>query len=124
VDFGDGSGVQPLTLSPDKTFTLSHAYADNGLFIVTVTVSDDKGGSGSDSFTVTVSNMAPTASHNTYSTAQAVAVSGNLITDGIPDRDLAGANDPLVVIAKTAPSNGAVVMYPDGTFTYQPDRAV
>ena len=49
VDYGDGSGVQPLTLS-GKTFTLSHVYADDdgGLFTVTVTVNDEDGGSGSD----------------------------------------------------------------------------
>ena len=26
VDYGDGSGVQPLTLKSDKTFDLSHTY--------------------------------------------------------------------------------------------------
>ena len=30
VDYGDGSGTQPLTLNPDQTFNLSHSYADNG----------------------------------------------------------------------------------------------
>ena len=36
VDYGDGSGVQALTLT-DKTFNLSHTYADNGSYTVTVT---------------------------------------------------------------------------------------
>ena len=59
VDYGDGSGVQPLALNPDKTFSLSHTYADNGVYTVTVTVTDDEGASHSDSLDVTVNNMAP-----------------------------------------------------------------
>ena len=41
VDYGDGSGVQPLTLNGDKTFDLSHTYADDGDYRVTVSVRDD-----------------------------------------------------------------------------------
>ena len=59
VDYGDGTGVQSLTIT-DKNFNLSHVYADDGLYIVTVTVSDDDGGVGSDTAVVTVSNIAPT----------------------------------------------------------------
>ncbi|MCL5958072.1 MAG: PKD domain-containing protein [Chloroflexi bacterium] len=59
VDYEDGSGVQPLPLNPDKTFSLSHTCADNGLYTVTVTVTDDDGGAGSDIVVVTVRNVAP-----------------------------------------------------------------
>jgi hypothetical protein len=59
VDYGDGSGVQPLTLKPDKSFDLSHPYADNGEYTVTVTVTDDDGSAGSATPQVTVSNVAP-----------------------------------------------------------------
>jgi hypothetical protein len=41
--------------------TGSHQYGDNGLFPVTVTVTDDDGGAGSDAFDVTVNNIDPTA---------------------------------------------------------------
>ena len=60
VNFGDGTGVQALTLSPAKTFNISHVYADNGTYTVTVVVSDDDLGSGSDTITVTIENVAPT----------------------------------------------------------------
>ncbi|MCP4090940.1 MAG: PKD domain-containing protein, partial [Gammaproteobacteria bacterium] len=59
VDYGDGSGIQPLALNPDKSFNLAHVYPDNGSFVITVTVTDDDGGSGSDSLSVTVNNVAP-----------------------------------------------------------------
>ena len=58
VDYGDGSGVQPLILNPDKTFHLNHQYHDNGSYTVTVTVSDGTA-DGSDQATMTVNNVAP-----------------------------------------------------------------
>jgi hypothetical protein len=54
VDFGDGSGLQ--TVTPDKTgqWSLEHVYLRPGVYHVTVTVTDDDGGVGVDTFTVTV----------------------------------------------------------------------
>lgn len=46
-------GVQPLTLS-GKTFSLSHIYANVGSYMVTMEVTDDDGGSGSDTAVVNV----------------------------------------------------------------------
>src|SRR5439155_13639447 len=60
VNYGDGSGTNPLTLV-GKTFSLSHTYDDNGSYTVTVKVTDDDGGTGTASFTVTLNNVAPTA---------------------------------------------------------------
>src|SRR5262249_43969976 len=59
VDYGDGSGVQSLALNPDKTFSLSHVYADEGSYAVTVSVDDDDGGSDSTSATITVLSVPP-----------------------------------------------------------------
>jgi hypothetical protein len=54
VDYGDGSDVRPVT--PDKTgkWSLDHLYLRPGVYHVTVTVTDDDGGVGVDTFTVTV----------------------------------------------------------------------
>ena len=61
VDYGDDCDPETLALNANKTFSLSHVYADNGMYTVTVTVQDDDGGTGSDSaVTVVVSNVAPT----------------------------------------------------------------
>ena len=59
VDYGDGSGVQPLAFTMDKSFGLSHLYDDNGSYPVTVTVADDSGGVDSSTATVTVQNIVP-----------------------------------------------------------------
>ena len=49
VDYGDGSGVQPLTLV-GTTFALNHAYADSGEYLTTVSVVDRDGAMGSATF--------------------------------------------------------------------------
>jgi DNA/RNA endonuclease G (NUC1)/PKD repeat protein len=58
VDYGDGAGAQPLALS-GKSFSLSHLYTAVGSYTVTVTVTDDGGLSGTQTATVTVTNVAP-----------------------------------------------------------------
>jgi PKD repeat protein len=68
VDYGDGSGPQSLALNSDKTFTLSHLYANNGEFTVKVKVTDDDGGIGSVEFKVTVNNVAPVVNAGTDAT--------------------------------------------------------
>jgi hypothetical protein len=60
VDYGDGSGVQPLALSADNTFGLSHIYDDNGTYTVKATVTDKSGSSASDTALVIVGNVSPT----------------------------------------------------------------
>jgi DNA/RNA endonuclease G (NUC1) len=60
VDYGDGSGVQPLALS-GKNFSLSHIYAASGSYTVSVRVTetDPEAASGVNTATVTVVNIAP-----------------------------------------------------------------
>jgi len=53
VDYGDGSGMQPLALT-DKLFDLNYIYDVAGSYTVTVTVTDDDGGTGLDTLIVTV----------------------------------------------------------------------
>jgi len=70
VNWGEGFGVQaPMTVleTPGSAGTAttgsasaSHVYADDGAYLVTVTVRDDDGGYGTDVFLVTVRNVAPT----------------------------------------------------------------
>jgi parallel beta-helix repeat protein len=59
VSYGDGSGTPALTLNPDKTFDLNHTYGTAGEYTVTVTVTDNHGGAGTDTAKVTVNTMTP-----------------------------------------------------------------
>lgn len=54
-DFGDGN-------TATGTLTPTHAYGDNGVYMVTLTVTDDDGGVGTDTLTATVNNVAPLVS--------------------------------------------------------------
>lgn len=52
VDWGDGSPTETLALRADQTFDLAHVFAFQGVFTVTVTITDARGGSGFDTVSV------------------------------------------------------------------------
>ena len=58
VDYGDSAGPQPLELN-GQTFALSHTYANDGQYDVTVRVADGVTTGGDATFGVTVANVAP-----------------------------------------------------------------
>lgn len=60
VDYGDGTGSQPLPLNEGNTFLLQHHYCDNGVYTVLVTVYVGEEIWGSDRAVVTVYNVPPT----------------------------------------------------------------
>jgi pimeloyl-ACP methyl ester carboxylesterase len=58
VNYDDGFGAQPLTLT-DHTFDLGHTYTEPGVYFVTVVVTDDDGGVGTGTVIVTVRGPSP-----------------------------------------------------------------
>ncbi len=56
VDYGDGSGLEPLSLV-GKGFALRHVYVAPGSYTVTVTVRDDDGGVGAATATVVIETL-------------------------------------------------------------------
>ncbi|MFO0748164.1 MAG: PKD domain-containing protein [Myxococcota bacterium] len=101
VSYGDGGAAQPLTLGAG-TFTLSHTWADNGIYDVTVALGD-----GVDVTTqhlqVTVQNVAPTV---TAGTLVAVDEGGTWTFVGtIADQGSADTLSGLVRWTRPAPSS-------------------
>src|SRR6185369_1008881 len=58
VNFGDGTGDQPVVLNPNKTFAFDHVFANTGSYSVVVTVADNHGGVDTRSLTVNVAVVA------------------------------------------------------------------
>ena len=82
--------TQPLALNADKSFALSHTYADDGVYSVFVTITDDKGEVGSDSFSVAVNNVAPAVTQfsvtpASFVSATEVTASGQFSDPGLLD---------------------------------------
>src|SRR5207253_3080872 len=61
VNWGDSSSHTTFNQSTQGSLgSRSHTYADNGLYTVTVTVTDKDGGPGEATFKITVANVNPT----------------------------------------------------------------
>ena len=86
-----------------------------GVYSVSVTVADGAGGSANRTFSWTVTNPAPIAADDAFSTTPDTAVNGSV---GGNDADPDG--DALTWAVATAPTHGSVTVAADGTFTYTP----
>ncbi len=116
VDWGDGTPTDSATVVEPSGGTPggvsgSHVYASDGLVTVTVTVTDDDGGSHSDSFTLVVKSAEVVGRHIFYN---------NSSWDGKdsaanPDDDNAIAPDP---DQASDPSLGKTALLPGQTATF------
>lgn len=120
VDYGDGTGVQPLALAPDKTFQLNHVYNAFGVFTVTVTVNDGDD-TGVDTLTVTVANRPPVVSAIPPQVAQApLSFAPIPLDEYVADPDHADAElvwtatGATVLTVAIGPGRVAVIGYPEG----------
>ncbi|NOX55975.1 MAG: tandem-95 repeat protein, partial [Planctomycetes bacterium] len=122
VDYGDGSGLQSLAIDQTaKTFSLSHTYAQAGTYTVTVTISDDDGGTHSDQLTVYAQNP-PVAQPDDVSTDEDTPIVINVLADNGhgPDTDPDNNINVTKTIALTVPTAGTLTNNGDGTFTFDP----
>ena len=115
-----GSGT--LILDPDGSFVYTPVADFDGQ--VTFTYRADDGALQSNVATVTIDVVGsadpPTATPDTYDTAEdqplvVDALSGLLANDVDPD------GDPITAIGDTLPTDGALSLSADGSFTYTPD---
>ena len=120
VDFGDGSPTQDLAIDQVlKTFDLGHTYAADGTFTVRIDVSDEDGGSSSDTFDVQVQrNTPPTANDDLVTTGESTPLTINVLDNDIDPENNIVANQ---TINLTSPAGGTLTNNQDGTFSFDPD---
>ncbi len=107
IDWGDGTALTPVTTvnrvsgSPGVPTTADfdhapHTYADNGVYTVTVKLSDDDGPVDSRTLTITVNNVAPTvqvaADQTIHEGSQLVVLNISQFTDPGFDNPLNAGN--------------------------------
>jgi large repetitive protein len=110
-----GLSIDPATGLISGTIDRSASQINGGVYSVTVTASDGRGGTISQTFSWMVTNPAPVATNDSATTNEDVPVTiAVLVNDSDPD------GDPLIVVAATAP-NGTVVINANGTITYTPN---
>lgn len=115
VNYGDGSPTENLTVTAERTFTLSHLYGQLGAYDVTVTINDGKGGSDTATLKVTVATDPVLASDDSSTTT-----AGQPVTISVLSNDTDGAGGLTVTISE-APASGAAVVNGDRTITYTPN---
>lgn len=86
IDWGDGTGHHSAALATTGLIgSAPHGYANSGVYTVTVKVADRAGSTSSQSFNVSVSNVAPTA---------ALLVAATVNEGGGTDLALSNPHDP------------------------------
>jgi PKD repeat protein len=95
IDWGDGTVEAGAIDATARTVSGTHTYADNGVYTVRVTVTDDDGGVGSDTAVVALANAVPVL---TALTAAPRIVEGELLTltGAFTDPDLGDAHTVVV----------------------------
>jgi VCBS repeat-containing protein len=125
----DGDSLTITDVSDPAHGTATHAAGEveyapdadfHGTDTFTYTVDDGNGGTSTATVTVTVTpvNDAPVAVDDPgFTTVSNAALQGTSVLGNDTDPD----GDDLTAVLVSGPANGAVVLNPDGTFTYTPN---
>ncbi len=110
-----GLTIDPATGVISGTIDRSASQVNGGVYAITVTADDGRGGTVSTTFEWTVTNPAPVASNDSVTTDEDTDVNIAVLTNDV-DAD----GDPLTITEAEA-GNGTVTINPDGTLAYSPN---
>ncbi len=109
-----GLSINPATGVISGTIDRNASQPNDGIYRVTVTASDGRGGTVSSTFTYTITNPGPVATNDSATTAEDAPVTiAVLANDSDPDAD------PLSITSATSP-DGTVTVNANGTLTFTP----
>ena len=114
IDWDDGTVVERSLI--ERSLTLNHLYADQGVFTVRVTLRDDDDVEATDQFTMTVSAPPPQGLADAYDILEDQTVQLDVTANDTDVND-----DALVASIAAAPGHGSASPNQDGTVTYIPD---
>jgi parallel beta-helix repeat protein/VCBS repeat-containing protein len=118
VSYGDGGGAQPLALN-GNAFQLEHLYAGDGVFDVTVTVTDLDLADGSHVLRVNVANLAPLAQADAYEVKENEVLT--VTAPGVLANDSDVQGDALSTQLVAGPQFGTLELEASGAFVYRPN---
>jgi len=110
-----GLTIDPATGVISGTIDRSASQINGGVYAITVTADDGRGGTVSTTFEWTVTNPAPVASNDSVTTDEDTDVNIAVLTNDV-DAD----GDPLTITEAEA-GNGTVTINADGTLAYSPN---
>jgi len=110
-----------LVLNPDGSFTYTPNANFFGVDSFTYQANDGRANSNTATVNITVNavNDAPVATNDAYNTNEDTALV--IAPVGVLGNDTDVENDPLTATVVTGPTNGILVLNPDGSFTYTPN---
>ncbi len=120
-DLATIAGVGTIEIGTDGTYTFTPALNYNGVVpTVTYTISDGNGGTDTADLDIAVTpvNDPPVALDDAFATNEDTPVSGTVTTN---DSDVDGNLNPSSYSIITGPTDGSLLLNPNGTFTYTPD---
>lgn len=113
-----------VILNPDNTLTYIPTANFFGVDNLTYTITDDDGDSSTATVNITINqvNDLPDAVDDVIITSEDTSINGNVLDGSNGGLDTDPDGDLLTVTANTNPSNGAVTVNPDGSYTYIPNE--